>query len=812
MRPLLLALACLVFCVGARFAAAQANVRTTAYRQQYPLIDTTDLGGMSTSITTTSPSSNELQMIVEAGFHFVRVDMTWQSIEQEEGAYEWSTYDSLMQQLSNYGLRPIFTLDYSNTLYSDTGAPNTPAARTGFANWAAAAVARYEHQGVVWEIYNEPNLAEWWPNPNANDYVALVDAVVPAMRAVSPDEWIVGLATSPPVDGPSCNYIQQCMEDGLLSQVDAISIHPYCQTSPEGEIPYWNFLNTLEIEYSPGNAIPIISTECGWSLEWPGITEDLQADYLVRHLMINLAYGIGLSNIFSFEDLGDDSSNYQDWFGLMTDDGSTVRPSYYFVQSVAQSLQGYTFAKRLDLGNPDDYCLLFYQGSSVKLVAWTADSTHTATLPSSACTFQVMGLNQSGTISATAAGLTFSLSGEPVVLSSEGSDSLLLVASQWAKLPSTISVANESDAINQLQSIVASPAWEDAPFGTTLSVSDVPSSSAMFYRQSFSMNLGSVATLVPGSLTVLAMFNSLPLLQDELNAPTTLSFTLTLPDGSSVTQSTQVTRTQPIGVDVTTPQSWALTVRVTNPTGLPYSGFVTAQSGLISATRPVAFSSGQTTQMLYFPSLPSALIERSVQVSVYDNSGNEPEATSPVIQTNPISVNRYPNFVPSAGWSLSLEGSPSISGTASASYSTVPASDGTYLTGGDEININYSFGPGWKYLMLKNPPGLASAKFTSPLIGVGAWIKGDGSQNGLRAIFIDSTGQCFQYTYGTITWTGWQWIDIPCTTPSDYWGGADDGVVHGALTCLTPILIDSNNAGTSGTISIFGLTYISSAP
>ncbi len=809
MERLLKAAACLVAVATIALASALDGTTPTPYRLQYPMMYPSSLGGMCTQLDTASPSNDELNQIAQAGFKFVRVDLTWQGIEQQQGVYNWTAYDLLMQQLVAHGLRAMFTLDYSNTLYSSTGAPNTPASRTGFANYAAAAVAHYIHQGVIWEIYNEPNVALFWPNPNPADYVALVNTAVPAMRAVSSDEWIVALETPPPSNGNYSTYIQQCFQDGLASsQIDAIALHAYVQGPPEGELAYWNQLSQWENQYSPAASVPFISSENGWSLMWSGIDTTAQAEYLVRYLMLDLVNGIGFSNVFSFRDLGTDTSNYHDWFGLESYGGATVRPSYTFIQQVAASLQGYTYNMRLSLPDPNDYCLLFTSGANVKLVAWTADPAHSVTLPSSPCTFSVVGFTTNTTVTSSGSGVTFTLTGEPCVFTAQSANPLLVAAALWAQLPSSITVASEADAINQLQAIVASPAWANVPSGATLAVSDSPNSAPMFIRKSFQTTLSNLVTLTPGSSGVQALFNSLPFIQDELNVPSTLSFTLQMPDGTSVSQSTQVGRKQPMSLDVTTPQGWSLTTRVNNPTGLPFSGSVTAVAGTKSVTQQVKFTSGQTSQMFFFQTLTNSMISSSAQVTLYDNSVNTLATTYPVVQTQVLGISRWSDITYSAGYSVSVNGSSSVAGSASLSYGTVPVSDNTPMAGGAMGIIKYSFGAGWKYAVLTPPSSLSGTTYSTQILGVGAWVKGDSSLNVLRTFLVDNTGQVFQATYGPITWTGWQWTVIPTTTWSAHWGGANDGVVHYPIRCSVPLLLDSNTAGSSGTIEVYGPTIL----
>ena len=53
----------------------------------------------------------------------------------------------------------MFILDYGNRLYDHGQAPRSDSARAAFARFAAAAARHFRGQGVIWEIWNEPNIS-----------------------------------------------------------------------------------------------------------------------------------------------------------------------------------------------------------------------------------------------------------------------------------------------------------------------------------------------------------------------------------------------------------------------------------------------------------------------------------------------------------------------------------------------------------------------------------------------------------------------------------------------------------------------------
>ena len=115
--------------------------------------------GLAVNTHFVSNSTNDFNMIEAAGWQFIRTDVLWALIEQQKGVYDFSLYDQMMYGMRQHGLRLLGILDYANGNYD---VPGTADFNQGYANFAAAAAAHYAGQGVVWEMWNEPNDAYSW--------------------------------------------------------------------------------------------------------------------------------------------------------------------------------------------------------------------------------------------------------------------------------------------------------------------------------------------------------------------------------------------------------------------------------------------------------------------------------------------------------------------------------------------------------------------------------------------------------------------------------------------------------------------------
>jgi hypothetical protein len=346
-------------------------------------------GGLGVNIHFTDARPGELEMLAAAGFRWVRMDFFWAATERERGRYDFAAYDRMLQALDAQGLRALFILDYGNKLYYEPEhAVTTDAGRQAFARWAAAAAVHFKGRGILWEIWNEPNTGFWEPKPDVQQYAALALAAAKAIRAAAPGEAIIGPATS----GIDFGFLDACFKAGLLDWWDAVSVHPYRQSDPEGVAVEYLKLRRLIARYAPRNkTIPILSGEWGYSAAWKSYDAEHQGKMLSREWLINLASPIPLSIWYDWHDDGTDPHDEEHHYGAVAHDYHPGRepvydpkPAYLAAKMLASVLGGYSFAKRLATGRPDDFALLFQRGGQLRLALWTtAREPHPVILPSS---------------------------------------------------------------------------------------------------------------------------------------------------------------------------------------------------------------------------------------------------------------------------------------------------------------------------------------------------------------------------------------------------------------------------------------------
>jgi hypothetical protein len=342
-----------------------------------PISNTPITDGLGVNIHFTDPQPGEIKMIADAGFRWVRMDFIWSLTETAAGQYDFTPYERLLAALEPHKIRALFILDYNHRLYDNGESPRTEAGRQAFARWAAAAAKHFQGRGIIWEMYNEPNHVFWRPQPNVDDYTKLALATAKAIRAAAPGETMIGPAAA----GIDFSFLETCFQSGLLEYWAAVSVHPYRQSDPETVASDYSRLRQLIATYAPGKQIPIISGEWGYSAAWRGMNEEKQGERLARQWLINAANSIYISIWYDWHDDGENANEAEHHFGTVAyaykaqgvanGDVYDAKPAYLAAKTLSTFFAGYRFVKRLQVGGPADYVLLFRKENDTRIAAWT---------------------------------------------------------------------------------------------------------------------------------------------------------------------------------------------------------------------------------------------------------------------------------------------------------------------------------------------------------------------------------------------------------------------------------------------------------
>lgn len=372
--------------------------------------------GLGMNIHFTHPKPGEMKMISELGVKWIRMDLFWDQTEKEKGVYDFSAYDHLFEVLERHGLKAVMILDYGNGLYPGGNPPTSPEGIQAFVKWATTAVQRYQGKGVLWEIWNEPNIPRFWgPEANVDEYIKLAQAATAAIKEVAPREALIGPATSHiPLD-----FLGRIFQSDLLEHWSAITVHPYRSKGPESAIHDIRKLRgLLKNNLPPGRDIPILSGEWGYSSALNNMGDETQAKYLSRMWLSNLANRVPLSIWYDWHDDGPDPQEHEHNYGMVEfpyaegrNPVYTPKSAYLAAQTLIRKLRGFEFKERVFLGSFDDYILRFQKGTESAWAVWsTIQFKHTVEIPTGPGIFAVTKMKGTETKTIRVKGNTLTLS------------------------------------------------------------------------------------------------------------------------------------------------------------------------------------------------------------------------------------------------------------------------------------------------------------------------------------------------------------------------------------------------------------------
>ena len=172
-----------------------------------------------------------------------------------------------------------------------------PTNNADYTDFVRAMVNRYKALGVhTYEVWNEPNLANFWPSGvSAADYATMLIAAYPVIKAADPTATVLmgGLSKN------DYTYLGQLYAAGACNYFDAVAVHPY--TGNSDPTSCWNqggttkravdaFCGIEEVRNTMlangDSAKKIWLTEFGWSTYTGayGVSEATQADFLTKAL------------------------------------------------------------------------------------------------------------------------------------------------------------------------------------------------------------------------------------------------------------------------------------------------------------------------------------------------------------------------------------------------------------------------------------------------------------------------------------------------------------------------------------------------
>jgi len=202
-----------------------------------------------------------LQMIADAGFHWIRQEFPWEDIEihgkgdfvdrrndldgdgQIDAVDAWAKYDHIVDLAGQYGLEVVARLSNPPAWTRADGDAQCPKAPpddlTDWCDYVYTVVSRYRGRVRYYQLWNEPNIYdEWGEQPvDPEGYTRLLCEGYRRAKEADPDAVIISGALAPTVSlhpgpGPGTGlndlvFLQRMYDAGAADCFDVLSVNDY---------------------------------------------------------------------------------------------------------------------------------------------------------------------------------------------------------------------------------------------------------------------------------------------------------------------------------------------------------------------------------------------------------------------------------------------------------------------------------------------------------------------------------------------------------------------------------------------------------
>jgi hypothetical protein len=330
---------------------APAPPPTTVAPAPLPTVENSRIGFSHAYLPLTLSAADlaaDFDAIAATGAKWVRFDFYWSNVQPaSRDRFDWTAIDRAVNAARSRGLNVLGMLAYTPTWArpANTTDHHPPTNPDDFANFAGAAARRYAPLGVrSWEIWNEPNVGNFWsPKPNVVAYTDLLKRSYAAITAADPGATVLTGGTAPAggtldwtsPDGTQVSpwrFLKGIYDNGGRGSFTAVAHHPYTgmpygpsTTATWNSFQHTDDLHDLMASYGDG-AKKVWGTEAG---SWTGtssnaVTEAVQADFVKQYISGWNAWSsfTGPFFYYSLRDRGTNLADREDNFGLLRYDRS----------------------------------------------------------------------------------------------------------------------------------------------------------------------------------------------------------------------------------------------------------------------------------------------------------------------------------------------------------------------------------------------------------------------------------------------------------------------------------------------------------
>lgn len=304
-------------------------------------------------------------LLQQSGVKYARVQTGWVKCETQKGVYNFEWLDSIVDNLLQRGIQPWFNVGFGNTLYMpDSQTPSAvgqvpicygPEVLEAWENYAAALAKHYKTRVTYFEIWNEPDLVNFWSPGKSNplEYAEMVNLTAAAILKHHKSAKIGACMSEafPSSSEHDKDYFWDFAAN--VSRLDFFSYHRY---ATRAEVDLMQNVAYIKKVFALNglNNVELWGGECGYPSTLPldhtiypagQSNEHIQAVALLRYYVTDAAVGSRLTSFYTIADYT--NKPYQtatgvmqnfSLFGLLTGEHCTPKPGFRALAIIANLL------------------------------------------------------------------------------------------------------------------------------------------------------------------------------------------------------------------------------------------------------------------------------------------------------------------------------------------------------------------------------------------------------------------------------------------------------------------------------------------
>jgi hypothetical protein len=343
-----------------------------------------------------------------AGAKWVTTRLDWSAIEPSKGNYDWSSFDTKVQNARAAGME-LFVLFTGNPAWA-AELPGGPVYdMQDLLDFVTVMAERYDCDGLndaaghpcvhSWSFYGEPDngdpyraeLGKGYWGHNGAGYAAMISQVSTAMKGANPQaQVLIGGVAYDYFEEDGGPFVRSFLADtlsalgalgGVEHYIDAVAFHYYPISAEWASIREKTAEIRTIMAANGAGALPLLCPEMGyWSSPTFDSSTTEQAWRLVQMYTRGLSAGLQQMSWFKvFDDAVVDKEYPDDTSGLLDING-VAKPSYYAYQTLTRELRGLYYQRALEFGGAEGY-VFGARGRSEKTVLWSQAGTMFVTFP-----------------------------------------------------------------------------------------------------------------------------------------------------------------------------------------------------------------------------------------------------------------------------------------------------------------------------------------------------------------------------------------------------------------------------------------------